>query len=138
MDDQDKAASPFLRQLVRYHIVGLINTAATYALYAALVLAGVPHAWALVADYAAGIALGFWLNRRYTFEHRAPWQPALAKLIAMYVPLLALNEVLLYLLVDVGHADKLLAQLFALLVVAVLSFLAQKMIVFREVSASRG
>lgn len=138
MDHQEKTPRPLLRQLAAFNVVGIVNTAVTYAVYAVLVLAGMPHLAALAVEYAVGIVLGFWLNRRFTFQSREPWLPGLGRMVAAYVPLLALNEVLLFALVDLAKTDKLLAQGFALVVVSGLSFLVQKTIVFRKKGTPHG
>ncbi len=136
MDHQKNPAGSLLKQLAKFNLVGVVNTAVTYALYAGLVLAGMSHLWALVLDYAAGIALGFWLNRTFTFHSREPWLPALGRMTATYIPLLALNEVLLFALVDGMQMNKLVAQAGALGAIGLLSFVVQKLFVFRGVRST--
>ena len=56
-----------LLQLARFATVGVANTLLAFALYAALVAAGVPYPVAGAAGFAAGAVNGYVLNRRWTF-----------------------------------------------------------------------
>lgn len=120
-------------QFLRFNAVGIVNTALTYAVYALFVTLGTGHYPALVADYAVGIAFGFVANKRFTFRDRRRAEiGAFARMVAVYLPMLALNAALLWLLVDRLGVDALAGQAAAVVVVAGLSFLAQKHIVFKN------
>jgi putative flippase GtrA len=120
-------------QFLRFNAVGILNTALTYCVYAALVTRGAGHYVALVADYAVGIVFGFFANKRLTFRNRRKAEPrAFARMVAVYIPMLALNAALLWVIVDRLRIDPLGGQAAAMIVVAGLSFLAQKHIVFKD------
>ena len=70
---RDEAVSRFGRFLV----VGLGNTAVGYALYAALLLAGMGAQASLALSFALGVAWNFWTHARLVFGTRGlsrlPW-----------------------------------------------------------------
>ncbi|HYI80943.1 MAG TPA: GtrA family protein [Thermoleophilaceae bacterium] len=55
------------RQVVRYAVVGVSNTAISMAVYAGLLALEVGYVAAVVVAYLAGLANGYTLNRRWTF-----------------------------------------------------------------------
>jgi putative flippase GtrA len=119
-------------QFIRFNIVGILNTGLTYAIYAGLVFIGVNHFVALGADYAVGIVFSFLMNKRLTFQVKGKgslWM--FVRMVASYVLLLALNALILWALVDRGGVNTYLGQAFALAAVALLSFAAQRVVVFR-------
>jgi len=131
-DKKHPRAREVISQFVRFNIVGIVNTALTYAIYAGLVFVGVNHFIALGADYAVGIVFSFVMNKRLTFrvQGRAGiWM--FARMIGSYALILALNAAILWALVDKGGVNTYLGQAVALVVVALVSFAAQRVFVFR-------
>jgi putative flippase GtrA len=55
------------REVVRYVVVGVSNTLISLAVYGCLLLLGVDYVVAVAIAYAAGLANGYTLNRRWTF-----------------------------------------------------------------------
>jgi putative flippase GtrA len=55
------------REVVRYVVVGVSNTLISLAVYGCLLLLGVDYVVAVAISYAAGLANGYTLNRRWTF-----------------------------------------------------------------------
>lgn len=55
-------------QLARYLVVGVTNTAISFAVYALLAAAGLPYVPAAAVAFAAGAVNGYVLNRRWTFS----------------------------------------------------------------------
>jgi putative flippase GtrA len=55
------------REAVRFALVGVSNTAISFAVYAGLLAVGVGYVAAVVVSYVAGLANGYTLNRRWTF-----------------------------------------------------------------------
>ncbi len=133
MDDK-KYTHPreVILQFVRFNFVGIVNTALTYAVYAALVRVGVNHFVALGANYTVGILFSFMVNKRLTFgiKGRAGlWM--FARMVGSYALLLALNVLILWALVDRGGMNTYLGQAIALVAVVPLSFSVQRVVVFR-------
>lgn len=110
---------------LRFGVVGLLNTAFGYAVFAAFVLAGVWPGAALVGATVAGVAFNFQTSRRLVFRSRG----RVIRFIAVYAALLVLNWVALRILHGFGILE-LQTQAVLAVPVAAVSFLAQKTFVF--------
>jgi putative flippase GtrA len=121
-----------LKQFMRFNIIGVLNTTLTYGIYAGLVAVGVHPLVAVVLEYAFGIVFSYMLNKRFTFKlKKRAGLGMFARMVAAYLPMLLLNAVLLWIIVDILHWNKYLGQAAALAFVSVLSFAAQRIFVFR-------
>jgi putative flippase GtrA len=142
MDDKDgqKSAKRILKQFIRFNMVGALNTLITYLIYSGLVFAGLHYQAALALEYSFGIVFSYVLNKRFTFAIRGSRDSRMfMRMLATYIPMLFLNAIALWLLVDRLGWNKYLGQAVALVVVAGLSFLAQRAFVFgRGEDASHG
>jgi putative flippase GtrA len=119
--------SPTLaRQLVRFAIVGVSNTALAWSLYALGVKAGVWYPAAAAGSFAAGAVNGYTLNRVWTFQAGDFSASRFARYACVQVGALGANVTLLVLLVELAGVARLPAQLFALASVAALSFAASR------------
>ena len=122
-----------LRRLIVFGVVGTLNTAICYALYAALVeWADWNYRLALVADYAFGIVLGYVLHRLSTFADRRNLKQAFGKYTVALVGAFLLNYVALEWLVERQLLGALAAQAVAMIFATLASFLLQKHWVFRS------
>ena len=122
-----------LKELVSFHIVGIVNTAITYGIYSLLVALGVDYRAALVLEYCFGIVFSFVMNRRYTFRHEGTVSfRMVASMIGSYLAVLAFNFGLLLFFVERLGMNEYLGQLLALGFAVALSFAAQKFLVFRK------
>ena len=110
---------------LRFGVVGLLNAAFGYAVFALLVLAGVWAGAALVAGAAAGAAFNFQTSRRLVFRSAG----RALRFVAVYGIALTLNWVMLRALQEFGLSD-LVGQALLVLPIAIVSFLGQKMFVF--------
>ncbi len=114
-----------LALLVRFGLVGLLNTLFGYAAFAALVLLGVWPGVALAAATLAGVAFNFQTARHLVFG--VAGRPL--RFVAVYAVVLALNVLALHALERLG-ASALTAQALLALPVAALSFMGQRRFVF--------
>ena len=77
--------NPLRLPVVRFAIVGAINTAVDFCLFMVLAAwAGLPVALSNTLSYSAGVACSFALNRTFTFGDRSPARQALRQL-ALFV-----------------------------------------------------
>ena len=120
------------KRLVRFVLVGGFNTLVTYGVFLLLLWAGLHRQLALAGDYATGIAIGYLLNRVWTFGDRDHKTGSFVKYVATYIVFVyAANVVLLEAIVATGlHPAP--AQAIAQATVTILSYLAQKHWVFRH------
>jgi len=119
-------------QFVKFNLVGGLNTALTYGIYASLLGLGTHHMVALGGDYAFGIVFSFIMNLRFTFRVKTEkYAVMFLRMLMTYLPLLALNALLLWLCVDLLSWNKYLSQALCAAFVALISFTAQRTFVFR-------
>jgi putative flippase GtrA len=126
------ALAPAIRRhqillFLRFGLVGLLNAAFGYAVFALLVLAGLWAGAALVVANAAGVAFNFQTSQRLVF--RSGERGRGLRFAALYGAVLIVNWMALRTLHNLGMSN-LLAQALLVLPVAALSFLGQKLFVF--------
>lgn len=128
-----------LVQFLKFGIVGLSNTAISYAVYALLVLADVHYLVANTAAFVVGVLNAFYWSNKYVFTLSAAerrntlW--TLAKIFVTYgFTGLLLNSFLLYILIDCRSFNDLLAQLICLVITVPANFLLNKFWSFKTKS----
>src|SRR5512140_2111562 len=91
------ARAPLAALIARFGLAGLINTAAGFAVIAALDLGlGVDPHIANAAGYVFGIALSFVLNRSFVFRHEAGAASTAPRFLAAAALAFALNQGVLW------------------------------------------
>jgi putative flippase GtrA len=118
------------KALLRYCLVGVVNTALSLAVDAALLRAGVPVAPAAGLAFAAGAACGYELNRRVTFG-AARSAGAATAYAAVAAGGLLLDAALVDAAVRAG-LQPLAAYVLVLPVVTVATFTANRSLTFRR------
>ena len=119
-------------EAVRFGIVGLIQNALNVAVFALATAAGVHYRIAAVVAALAALVVSFAFNRTWTFPSRGgPVHHQGARYALVFASAVALGVVLLSLLVELAGLPEVAAQVVAIVIVAPLSFLAQRMWVFR-------
>jgi putative flippase GtrA len=121
-------------RLARFVLVGLLNTAVAYALYAALVYAGLPFAVANLLALVAGVLFSFRTQGSLVFGNRDPGR--LGRFIACWIAIYMVNVTLIAAFVRAG-LDAYSAAALALPLIALISYWSQKRFVF-GVPASSG
>ena len=120
-----------ISQIIKFNIVGVINTLITYGIYSALVFIGLRDVIALCLEYMVGIVISFFLNHKYTFGLEKYTFVMFLKMVLTYVPSLFLNFwLLLFFTLKLGY-NSYIAQIFSLIIVTGLTFILQKKYVFR-------
>ena len=111
------------RQFVRFAVVGFACFLLTLATFTVVDRSGAHYLVAAVVGYAAGIVLGFTLNRRWTFE--AADRPAggqAARFLAVSAVGIACNALLLKLCVEVVDTPKTLGEIVSVALTAPVTF----------------
>jgi putative flippase GtrA len=129
------AAALETRRMVKYGIVGVLNVAIDFSLYALLVTIGVWYPLAKTMSLTVATANGYTLNRIWTFRAGPHRHIALAKYAGVQAVSLAANVTVLALLVEIAGLNEIVAQAIALPFIAVLSFLGQRLWTFRDALA---
>ena len=117
--------SDSLRLLLRFGIVGLLNTAFGYVVFAALLMAGIWSGAALAIATTAGVAFNFQTARHLVFRSRGD----AIRFVTLYSFIVVINWIGLRALRAVG-VDELLGQALLAPPIAIFSFLVQRTFVF--------
>jgi putative flippase GtrA len=113
------------RQFAQYAGVGAIGTSGHYAVYIALVQAGLHIVAASVAGFVVGALINYWLNYHYTFNSVQPHRQAMTKFFTIALAGLALNTLIVFVL-DRMQWHYLLAQAAATMIVLIWNFAANR------------
>lgn len=120
------------RQFILYGIIGCICSGTDFAVYSALVYLSVNMLLANIIGVNTGIILSFYLNRKYNFK---VGDRTLRRFFSFYcVGLVGLcvSTALLYGLVTIYGLNEYYSKIFTIFVVAVLQFILNKTITFKE------
>lgn len=130
-------SAPVVRQFLKFALVGVTNTLVFLGVYTLLAEAlGVYYLLASAIAFTAGAVNGFLLNRAWTFQGHVGDALTPVRWTVVQACGLALDELLLYLWVSQLGIDKLIAQAMAIVVVVVITFVANRAWTFRD--APRG
>ncbi|MGX1305312.1 putative flippase GtrA [Amorphus suaedae] len=117
------------QRLVRFLLVGVVNTIFGYSVFALLYLLTHHHNFSVIAATIIGIIFNFFTTGRIVFGNKS--LRALLPFIMAYGVALALNLVVLNLLLAVG-ISALIGQAISLPVVVIVSYLINARFVFRD------
>jgi putative flippase GtrA len=121
-----------VRQFLRFGMVGALCAALTLGTFAVLHSAGVHYVLAGVLAYAAGIALGFRLNRTWTFRaHHGSARRQAIRFLAVSALGISLNALLLRLFVEAGGLAEFPAEVVTVACVSPVTFTANRLWAFR-------
>ena len=142
MSDDRRGRGPVARALglarrreVAFLLVGGTNMLVglgAFQLFNFLWGAQIHYLGALVAAYAVGIALGFYLYRRFVFRVKGHVLRDLLRFTSVQCISLAINSVALPLIVEVAHVPVPPAQVLALVVVVLISYFGHLLFSFRR------
>ena len=114
-------------QIVRYAIAGVISNGVGYLLYLiATMFFGLGHKTAMTGLYSVGMAVSFYINRKWTFRGTGTIRRSAVRFFITMVMGYAINFLLLFVFVDLfGFAHQLI-QAVAIALMAVYFFLLNK------------
>lgn len=121
-----KARPGGTRAFARFLLVGLANTAASYALFVVLELA-LPYLAAYAIAYAAGIVLSYLLNTRVVFQVARSWS-AFVRFPLVYALQFVLGSSIIVLLVEGFAIGPRVAALVALAATVPVTYFAAKLV----------
>ena len=121
------------KQLIKYAIIGCFCAGLDFLIYSFLVqIINMPYLHANVISIHCGIFTSFFLNRHFTFKIK---NKILLRFFSFYVVGLiglAISSGLLILLVENIGLNKLVSKAFSVIVVALIQFMLNKYISFRD------
>ncbi len=119
-------------QIKRFLVTGLINTVFGYLVYAfGVVILNLSYFWATVLSYVIGVTFSYVMFRAFVFtEGDRSWN-SFKRFIPTYVVLFVINIIALHFLVDLLSWNKLVAQAVVVPGCAALSFVINRIFVFK-------
>ncbi|MEH3055250.1 MAG: GtrA family protein [Patulibacter minatonensis] len=118
-------------RIVRFGIVGVMNTAIYTSAYAAFLALGFPYLDASVCAYIIAISIAYFLNHRFTFRVAEHSRGLVGRFFAVQIAGAVVNIALLALLIDHWGWDELVAQFVLLPPVVTATFIGNRFFVFR-------
>ncbi len=120
-----------LGEILRFGLVGGTNTVLAFAVYSLFIHFGTPYYLALVFDYLFAIVFSLVANKFFTFKTGAHLDLGVFLRMALsYLVMFLVNEGMLALLVARAAMNAYVAQAIASVLIAGLSYLMQKFLVF--------
>lgn len=116
----------------KFIVVGLANNAVTFGGFIILTLLGVGPFAAMTVTYVVGLAITFAGNRNWTFRHRGGVGSSSARFLAVYGIGYFLNLLVLWVLISLAGVPQIPAQLAAIIVLAIFTFILMRLWVFSE------
>lgn len=117
-------------EILRFGAVGASSTLLYLAVYAVIVLAGVPFVLASVAAFFPVAVYGYVMHDRWTFRTRAASRGGLARWFLLQGTVGGLNTLALWGLVVLAGIDRLIAQLILLPLLPMTTYLLSRRRVF--------
>lgn len=121
----------FQCQLVRFLIVGGINTLVGYGFFVALLYIGVSYLPSYWLSMIIGVIVSYVLNKFYTFNKRSFSFLELARFLSVYAVSFAIGTVLLFLFVDIVGIGTYMAGGINLFFTTLISWFGHKYFSFR-------
>jgi putative flippase GtrA len=128
----------FDHQVTRFALIGVVNTAFSFAMFAGLQLtigAHVHYLVILLLAHVTGVLEAYVLQRWLVFRVSGRWWRDLARFWSVYLAALGVNAVALPLLVEIVHLAVLPAQALVMGVTALGTFVAHRNFSFRRTHA---
>ena len=121
------------RNLILYGIIGGFCAALDFGVYSVLCYWDfMPYLWANIISIHIGIFTSFVLNRSINFKVKDKTKQRFLSFYAVGLTGLGISELMLYLMVTLGGMNELLCKLISVVVVALIQFILNKYITFKQ------
>jgi len=117
------------RHFILYCLIGVISTGVEFLVFA-LLFKLIPYLWANIIGFHCGIVCSFLLNRSINFKKENKIILRFTTFYLIQIICLTLNSLILYLCIDHGHWNPLIAKGFSIVLTALLPFYLNKRITF--------
>lgn len=133
----DSSFHPYIYQVQRFIIVGIMATVLNYGLFFLLFkFLSIHYIVASVVGYSAGLLFGFFFNRSWTFRSlETRLRREAFSYVGIYLASLILSMFFLQFLVVMVQLQPVLANVFAIGLSTVINFLGCKLFVFKRTNA---
>lgn len=120
---------PHIWPLIKFCIVGVVNTLTSYAVYL-LLLPIMPYLAAHISGWIVGVIISYLLNARYTYGVQRSW-----KTFALYplssLPNIILSSIGVVVMIELLHWSKILSPLIATLLAVPFAYAIARVIMVR-------
>lgn len=120
------------KELIRFAAVGAATNVVGFLLYVLFTELGVGPVLTISIFYPIHIGLAFYLNKRWSFNHKGRFSTSAVRYLIVYFGCYVLNVAMLKFFSEYLGYSHLVVQAIAILVIALLLFLAQKYWVFKS------
>jgi putative flippase GtrA len=120
----------YMRQLIRYGLVGLLSNAILYSLYLCITYLGVEPKKTMTLLYIIGASIGFIGHKKWSFAHRGDATGAAVRYTIAHLSGYLLNLLILLIFVDYLDYTHQAVQGAAIVVIAGFLFVVFKYFVF--------
>lgn len=121
-----------LKQLIKFSLVGVVNTAIDFVVFTLLTLTGLVPVLCNIISYSCGVINSYFLNRGWTFEKKGKNSISeFMKFVIVNLLSLGASTLVLYLLNDTYSINVYLSKLMATFASLVINFLGSKFVVFK-------
>lgn len=117
------------REIINFIFVGILNTIFGYSIYALLIYLGLDYIWSVFLSTIFGIAFNYKSIGGFVFKERN--KLSLIKFVLVYIVLFLLNITIIKFLKLNGFNDY-MSGIFSIVLVSIVSFILNKLYVFRE------
>ncbi|MCG7382184.1 GtrA family protein [Paenibacillus sp. ACRRY] len=127
-----------LATMIKFGIVGVMNTAVDALVFTMLAALGTPALIAQVISYSCGVLNSYWWNGRWTFRDARRQGPnnELLRFVITNLIVLALSSLILFLSNNILDLNLVISKAAATLLGMILNYIASRYWVFRVVSAT--
>ncbi|WP_127535995.1 GtrA family protein [Paenibacillus illinoisensis] len=127
-----------LATLIKFGIVGVMNTAVDALVFTMLAALGTPALIAQVISYSCGVLNSYWWNGRWTFRDARRQGPnnELLRFVITNLIVLAFSSLILFLSNNILDLNLVISKAAATLLGMILNYIASRYWVFRVVSAT--
>jgi len=122
----------FVKQFIKFGIVGVSNTLISLGIYYTLVYFGVHYLLANLIAFLLSVLNAYFWNSRFVFKSKGNVLKKLVKVYAAYGFTLLLSTTLLYLMVDIIGISQLIAPLINIAITVPINFLLNKFWSFKQ------
>lgn len=119
-------------ETIRFVLVGVLNTVVGYGCYFVLLYLQVNYIISLAISHIVGVTNSFFWNKYWTFKSKGNIKHELVKFISVYVITFFLNLGILVIFVEYVKVDKRVAQVYALFIVTIISYIGHKFWSFKS------
>ena len=121
------------RNLILYGIIGAFCAGLDFCIYSGLCYWDImPYLWANIISIHVGIFTSFVLNRSINFKVKDNVKTRFMSFYTVGLVGLGISTLLLWLMVDMAHWNEIVCKLITIVVVALVQFLLNKYITFKQ------